>query len=541
MKLLLALCCALITSAFAFQNAPGPQSSGAIVRGKVIQDPGGQPIRKAAVRLMVGPSPFTATTDDEGKFAFADVNPGRYQVSVEHPGFVETSSARKSFVSVEAGKDVAELVLLMQPAGVITGKVLDRDGDPIKGVRVTAIGLKSPRSIGSNHQGSETTNDLGEFRISDLAPGPYEVSATSSAEPPQSKETKKQDGRIVYATTYYPGTIEKGQATSVEVQPGNETPISFGLLTTRVYRVTGRVVGMPAAGMGRLMLTSHEGEVASQGSELGGDGAFTLTDLLPGSYQAQLITFTFDGGKPSAKIVRLAPRIELDHDLVGVRLQAEPAVLVRGKFRMDRGSNPEWGKLNVTLIPIGDNTSQVFESPFDRPIVSGVNSDGSFELKDAPTGPHLLVVGSSSNNLRDYFTKAVEINGHDVTDSGFEVQPGTFLDVIISANGAKIEGVVTDVKGDPIPDATVLTIPANEHRLRPDLYEQEKTNANGHFSLPGLNPGEYSVLAFEDLEEDFRQPTFLKSYEGMSEKVQLGEGDRKSVALKVIPAQSGTQ
>jgi hypothetical protein len=58
---------------------------------------------------------------------------------------------------------------------------------------------------------------------------------------------------------------------------------------------------------------------------------------------------------------------------------------------------------------------------------------------------------------------------------------------------------------------------------------------------PGLNPGTYSLLAFEDLEEDFRQPDFLKSYEGMSERVELREGDRKTVELKLIPAQAGTQ
>jgi Carboxypeptidase regulatory-like domain len=534
MKLLLTFLCVLIGSAFAFQTAPRADSSGLSVRGQVLQQPGGQPIRKANVHLM-GASRYAATADGDGKFTINDVSPGIYRISVEHPGFVEILSAKTSLVSVEVGKDSGNLVLLMQPAGVITGKILDRDGDPMKGVRVTAVGANSLKQKRPNSGGSETTNDLGEFRIPDLAAGAYEVNATSPAEPPQTDEAKKAGGHIVYATTYYPGTVEKAQAAPVEVQPGNETPISFGLLTTKVYRATGRIVGMPSGGMAQLLLTAQKNDVFLNDAKIGENGEFVLDKLLPGSYQAHLILFTFAGAKPGGKVVRLTPPIEVDHDLAGLTLQVEPTVSVHGKFRMDKGSNPSWSQINVTLFPLGENTGEGFSAPFDPPVASGVNSDGSFELKDVPGGLHQLVVGSSSNALRDYFTKAVEINGHDVIDSGFEVQPGTVLDVIVSASGAKVEGIVRDKKGDPVPNATVLTIPAVEHRLRPDLYEQEKTGVNGHFTLPGLSPGEYSVLAFEDLEEDFHQPDFLKSYEEMSERVHLEEGDTKSLVLKLIP------
>jgi hypothetical protein len=53
--------------------------------------------------------------------------------------------------------------------------------------------------------------------------------------------------------------------------------------------------------------------------------------------------------------------------------------------------------------------------------------------------------------------------------------------------------------------------------------------------LRGLNPGKYTVLAFEDLQEDVRQPEFLKSYRTRGETIQLDEGNRKNVVLKLIP------
>ena len=49
-----------------------------------------------------------------------------------------------------------------------------------------------------------------------------------------------------------------------------------------------------------------------------------------------------------------------------------------------------------------------------------------------------------------------------------------------------------------------------------------------------MNPGEFLVLAFEEIQEDHRTPEFLKKYEGKGEKVELEEGGKKSVVLKLI-------
>jgi len=76
--------------------------------------------------------------------------------------------------------------------------------------------------------------------------------------------------------------------------------------------------------------------------------------------------------------------------------------------------------------------------------------------------------------------------------------------------------------------------PAAEHRSRPDIYQRDTTDAGGHFSLHGLNPGKYSVC-FEELQEDVRQPEFLKVLRNHGEIVQLDEGTRKNVVLKLIP------
>ena len=163
----------------------------------------------------------------------------------------------------------------------------------------------------------------------------------------------------------------------------------------------------------------------------------------------------------------------------------------------------------------------------------------AWDLQNVPGGDYQLGVAAKSNNLRDYFTKSVNLEGRDVADSGFPVHSDPYLDVVISANGASIAGTVVDGKGQPVANATVVDVPSGEHRMRLDLYQRDTSDENGHFSLRGLNPGKYTVLALEALQEDVRQPEFLRTYETRGETVQLDEGTRKSVVLKLIPQDSG--
>jgi hypothetical protein len=49
-----------------------------------------------------------------------------------------------------------------------------------------------------------------------------------------------------------------------------------------------------------------------------------------------------------------------------------------------------------------------------------------------------------------------------------------------------------------------------------------------------MNPGEFVVLAFEEMQGDYRAPGFAKKYAGKGEKVELEEGGKKSVVVKLI-------
>jgi hypothetical protein len=45
---------------------------------------------------------------------------------------------------------------------------------------------------------------------------------------------------------------------------------------------------------------------------------------------------------------------------------------------------------------------------------------------------------------------------------------------------------------------------------RPDANQFGRTDGKGHFDLRAMNPGEFLVLGFEEIHEDYRTPEFVK-------------------------------
>jgi hypothetical protein len=95
--------------------APAAAQVHGVVQGRVVAARGGTPVSGATMALTaVGrDQPVTTTTNDEGRFAFPPVAPGRYQLSVSAPAF----RPRTSSLTVEP-REVARVALSLEVAGV---------------------------------------------------------------------------------------------------------------------------------------------------------------------------------------------------------------------------------------------------------------------------------------------------------------------------------------------------------------------------------------------------------------------------------------
>src|SRR5579864_8601805 len=157
----------------------------ASLEGSVVKEPGGEPLKKAILELIgenqEQSANYTATSDQDGKFKITGIEAGRYHLFVERTGYLAVDDKRRQssgiVLSFEAGQEIKDQVLRMRSAAIITGRVVDEDGDPMPEVMIAV--LRRKRSSGRmkfEPSGSSQTNDLGEFRIGGLFPGKYYVS-----------------------------------------------------------------------------------------------------------------------------------------------------------------------------------------------------------------------------------------------------------------------------------------------------------------------------------------------------------------------------
>jgi hypothetical protein len=545
--LVVAFSCLVVAASSPGQTDAPQEVQKQSIQGKVVEAKSGQPIRKVyvEVRCMMCAffSPGSAMTSADGTFAIENLQPGRYTVTLERTGFVQASSRREQATfALQPGQSLDGLVFKLQAAGLISGKIVDVDGEPMAHVVVQAAMAGTVRGAENFRSDSATTNDLGEYRIADLRPGKYLIFAQIFQTAPVRVQVKdKPIERLVYVSTYYPGTVDKSRATEVAVRAGEEVVVNFGVLMTHTHRISGTVAGVPNGAI--LNIDGLEAVVGTGSAVLREGSHFRFENVLPGTYVGEVLVFK--PGEEWHQTLVLTPSIEVtETDVDGIQLQAEPGGQIHGVVRLDTKGKFDWTQLKVDLVPVKENMSKtvadIIRSAMSRPRAA-VSNDGTFELKNVPNVPganYQLLIGANSDSFRDYYTKSVILGGRDVADSGFAVNGDVYLDVVVSPKGATIEGTVVDSNGQPVPYSKAAVVPDSEHRFRPDSYQLQRTDEHGHFIARGLPPGSYVALAFEESWDDTQQPEFFKTFGDKGEKIELEEGTRKSVTAKVIPVET---
>ncbi len=533
----------------------------ATLSGIVVKDPGSEPVKKALIELIAESQSdggnYTAITGADGSFRIENILPGRYRMFVERTGFQELDKHHRHsegrVLALAAGQEMKDLVIHLQAAAVIEGRVTDEDGDPMAEAQVVVM-----RQIfvgGRSHweqAGAERTNDLGEYRIPGLAAGSYLVSATP---PPDLKSliessnapadvrpnvaAASEKAATVYQTTYYPGTRDRGQAAPISLHAGDDFPANFSLTPAPSLTIRGSVVNLPAGAIATIRLQSRDFGLTWNESSMQKDGSFEIRGVVPGTYS---ILAAVDNA-PVPMMARQELQIT-SASVEGLRLAPQAGGSIRGRLRMETKNAAQPDPSHVFLLlrsaDADDDASAAFTMEGSFSPVAQVNADGSFEWKNVPLG-HYFVQISEGSAMPDWFLKSVT-SGRDGAESGITVSGGaTTLDLVASANGAAAEGFATNQKDEPVADAVIVAVPEARFRNRPDRYRKTVADQSGRFTLRGMPPGEYTLFAWESVDGDaYYNPEFLKSYESQGKTLSLGEGERKSVQLRAIAVAEDT-
>jgi hypothetical protein len=228
-------------------------------------------MRDVHVRALGATSAFDARTDASGAYEIA-LPPGKYEVAVLPPaGYseryltqtVELRDARACFAA-DFG---------VRFDGRIRGIVRQSSGEPAAGISVDVMAAQDVVKTGYTHTAVAVTDAEGRFEFLEVSPGRYVVGVDL---------TRKMSPKVVFPTTFHPGTPDPARATIVELTGGQHRELQPMMLPAarREYRIAGTVFfedGKPAP---RAFIAMRDASRLWQqvaiGTETAADGTFSF-------------------------------------------------------------------------------------------------------------------------------------------------------------------------------------------------------------------------------------------------------------------------
>ncbi len=523
------------------------ESPRARIVGRVLSTEG-KPLSHAIVTAQKpgGSALFQAKTDRSGRYAM-DVEPGRYIIRAEKGGYVtseyrvEEASFEPTPMMVEAGKSVT-VDLQLPRGGVITGRIVDEDGEPVVGATVQVERRQEEPSRGApwvfGLRGPATTDDRGIYRIYGLASGRYYVSARVR----EAQAVRISSGTSLLmpqegAVTYYPGVSSRERAVEVEVVEGAETTgIDFKIVPEKERGIVCGVVRKRETGepVPRIIIIAYSTERPSIDARATTDeqGHYELKGLAPGTYRVQVTSGMLlqeeDYAQPPTQ------EVTIENDPVEVNFELERAAEISGRIVTEDWRVPE----NVTrlfplLYPKGAERRGVGAMP-------RVDAQGNFTIKRVPSGAFLLDL-----SLRfPLFLACCPSRRSGCDDGGARRAPRARVTdvVILLANaGAVLRGRVLSSEGDvPLPNAVVQRIPV-DFALR---FAERGTmgtrsivsDQHGGYEIKGIPPGRYYLLVLQQRPMFRRQEEFIEFLSARAAQLPLLEFKaREAKQLDVRP------
>src|SRR5437899_4500788 len=191
-------------------------------------------------------------TGPDGKFQFDGLFPGQTPITVRKPGFFseeELESGLPKFRRpvIDIGPDASPAILKLVPEGVIYGRIAGDDGEPIENLPVQLVvqRLENGRKVWQDRQGGSTNED-GEFRIAELQPGTYYLSAGPSGSSVPIASGSSNSTALGFPVVYYPAGSDISFPSTIPMLPDTWAEINFTLSPQHVFCVAVTIFGFSA-------------------------------------------------------------------------------------------------------------------------------------------------------------------------------------------------------------------------------------------------------------------------------------------------------
>jgi carboxypeptidase family protein len=380
-----------------------------------------------------------AVSDAEGRFAAADLPPGRFSLLAAAPGFL---SATLKGLDLPDGGEIAGVEVVLPRGATVQGTVSTPDGTPAAGAKVIAIdggGAAAQTLVGR----PETIADGdGHYQLGGVSEGPH----TILAEHPDFRPARRP----------------------LQVQPGSNT---LDLRLERGAEISGRIASRegPVAGADVRLLPQSSGAAdALPPPQLSGpDGAFRFPQVGDGRYRLLVEKPRYSMASPDQEIriagapvtgleVRLESGGAIAGRITGLDFQSLARVQVvatspalpgqagqigyDGTYRIEGLAPGEWtvvatlpesGRRAGGRVPLGEGQA---EASLDLEFASGFVLSGRVERHGAPVPGALILVQGADGGGGDTVTGS---------DGGFRVEglrPGAYdLTALQPRSGLRVD------------------------------------------------------------------------------------------------------
>jgi Carboxypeptidase regulatory-like domain len=310
----------------AFGPLATAQAAGtASITGTVTAAKGGAALKGIEV-TAIGPGGSTTTTDASGKYTISLLEKGEYTVRFSDPSLKYLAREEQTTIAVEG--EAKTLNAKMKESGSITGRVTSA---------ATGSGLGNVTVSVSGPSPSQTTTEAnGDYTITDLSPGNYEVEFSAFELRYVSQRTSRLLGE---------GAVEVNAA------------------LTEGGKISGRVTdAVTHGGLAKISVSASSSSGFGSAST-NANGEYTVTGLPTGSYK---VAFAWEFSESEVKEFEKAPRFVPKY--ITQYFSGQPSEATANPVGATEGTVTSG--INAAMVPaLPDNTA--------LPVVSGTPAVGS--------------------------------------------------------------------------------------------------------------------------------------------------------------------
>ena len=509
------------------------------IAGVIVDASTGAPVSPADVSISVGDDETKTTVDQDGRFSFEGVEPGKkYRLYAAALGYVsESYDQHESFstaIAVGDGLDSQHIVFRLHPQAVIFGVVTDERGEPVRHAQVTLfVQLRGRAHPGWG--GQTQTNDLGEYRFAHLREGKYYLvvearpwyaqpvlkyapdanpsGTVSSLRAPKSNP----EPDVVYPITFYPGTTDEREAAELDLSAGGRQEANIQL--TPVPAVHLCVVNLPSDPARGVYFGANQSVF---GTQIGGVPSLSFTQISPGEYEVtglppNNVALKIYDGTHERPIQAGVGAIEM----LDAAAAAGATATVSGRVIFPPGlSAPD--RASVMLL------DDQYGSP-----PAPLHKDGTFSFASVQPGTYRVDVQLGphhENYVEQLSASGAKASGREITiETASDVQ----LTITMGGGLGRLTGTA-QLDGKPAAGVMVLLVPDSGQNPEDDS-RMDQSDSDGTFALPNIIPGKYILMAIDDgWDLDRKDPAVLKPYREKGQPIQVAAGQTQKVTVEVL-------